>query len=235
MWTGPAPMRPYNRLVHPRGWRAFMEYCNGIVGDMCVHMFDMTRWALDLGWPKSVSSSGGILMDKASKANITDTQTAVFNYDDLQVVWQHRTWGDAPDPKYPWAAVLYGEKGTLKMGVNSYDFEPVGGGSPIHGDCVYETDKYPEDRTEKDIEQFAASAMRGHMRNFISCVDSRSRPVADIEQGYISTASCILANLSLKLGRTLAWDPVAGSVINDDEANRLLARPYRGPWTHPAA
>src|SRR6185369_16661694 len=51
MWTGPAPMRPYNSIVHPRGWRAFMEYGNGIVGDMCVHMLDMTRWMMDLGWP----------------------------------------------------------------------------------------------------------------------------------------------------------------------------------------
>ena len=57
MWTGPAPMRPYNSLVHPRGWRAFMEYGNGIMGDMCIHMFDMMRWMLDLGWPKRVSSS----------------------------------------------------------------------------------------------------------------------------------------------------------------------------------
>src|SRR4051794_20852939 len=55
MWTGPAPMRPYNALVHPRGWRAFMEYGNGIVGDMCVHMLDMVRWMMDLGWPLSVS------------------------------------------------------------------------------------------------------------------------------------------------------------------------------------
>ncbi|HUR44856.1 MAG TPA: Gfo/Idh/MocA family oxidoreductase, partial [Candidatus Saccharimonadales bacterium] len=57
MWTGPAPMRPYNKWVHPRGWRAFMEYGNGIVGDMCIHMLDMVRWMMDLGWPKSVSSS----------------------------------------------------------------------------------------------------------------------------------------------------------------------------------
>src|SRR5512135_1450608 len=78
MWTGPAPMRPYNRLVHPRGWRAFMEYGNGIVGDMCIHMLDMVRWMLDLGWPNRVESSGGILVDKNSKANITDTQSATF-------------------------------------------------------------------------------------------------------------------------------------------------------------
>ena len=49
MWTGPAPMRPYNRIMHPRGWRAFMEYGNGIIGDMCIHMFDMTRWMLGFG------------------------------------------------------------------------------------------------------------------------------------------------------------------------------------------
>src|SRR6267154_1458142 len=69
MWTGPAPMRPYNKLVHPRSWRAFMEYGNGIIGDMCIHMLDMVRWMMDLGWPKRVSSSGGIFMDKKSKAN----------------------------------------------------------------------------------------------------------------------------------------------------------------------
>ncbi len=105
MWTGPAPMRPYNSLVHPRGWRAFMEYGNGIVGDMCIHMFDMVRWMLGLGWPKRVSSEGGILIDKQSKANISDTQTATFDYDNLKLVWQHRTWGSAPDPdpNYAWS------------------------------------------------------------------------------------------------------------------------------------
>jgi hypothetical protein len=58
--------------------------------------------------------------------------------------------------------------------------------------------------------------------------------VADIEEGYISTASCILANLSMKLGRTLAWDPQTGRIAGDEDANRLLARPYRTPWVHPA-
>jgi predicted dehydrogenase len=235
-WTGPAPMRPYNSIVHPRGWRAFMEYGNGIVGDMCIHMLDMVRWMLDLGWPKSVSSSGGILVDKGAKANITDTQNATFDFGDLQVVWEHRTWGEAPDPKYPWAATIYGDKGTLKASVNSYDFTPVGGNAkPIHADVVMELDKYPEDRTEKDLERHVAPAIRGHMKDLLANIESRGKPVADIEQGYISTTSCILANMSQKLGRTLAWDQRAGRIAGDDEANRLLARPYRSPWVHPRA
>ena len=57
-----------------------MEYGNGIVGDMCVHMLDMTRWMMELGWPTRISSTGGIFVDKASKANITDTQTATFDF-----------------------------------------------------------------------------------------------------------------------------------------------------------
>ncbi len=124
MWTGPAPMRPFNRRTHPRGWRAFMEYGNGIVGDMCIHMLDMVRWMLELGWPRSVASSGGIYVEKESNANTTDTQTAVFDYPDFQVVWNHRTWGDMPDPDYPWAAIFYGEKGTLKASVFKYEFFP---------------------------------------------------------------------------------------------------------------
>jgi predicted dehydrogenase len=235
MWTGPAPMRPYNQLVHPRGWRAFMEYGNGIVGDMCIHMFDAVRWMLDLGWPKRISSTGGILVSKGSKSNIADTQTATFEYGDVDIVWQHRTWGESPDPKYPWGMTLYGDRGTLKASVMSYDFTPNGSGAKIHRDVTYEREQYPEDVTEKDIEIHVAPAVRRHMQDFLAAIASRGRPVADIEQGYISTASCIMANLAMKLGRTLAWDAEKGRVIGDDEANALLRRPYRNPWVHPEA
>ena len=234
LWTGPAPMRPYNKLVHPRSWRAFMEYGNGIVGDMCIHMLDMVRWLLDLGMPVRVGSTGGILIDKASKANISDTQTATFDFDDLPVVWTHRTYGDAPDPKYPWGATIYGDKGTLKAGVMSWDFIPRGeGGTPLHEDVTYEFEQFPEDRTEKDLERHVAPAIRGHMKNLLECIQSGARPVADIEQGYTSTTACILANHSMELGRSLTWDGTAGRIANDDEANTLLARPYRTPYTHP--
>jgi predicted dehydrogenase len=234
MWTGPAPMRPYNSIVHPRGWRAFMEYGNGIMGDMCIHMYDMVRWMLDLRWPRKVSSSGGIQVAKNTKANIADTQTATFDHGDLQVIWQHRTWGDAPPGRYPWGATLYGDKGTLEASVMGYTFTPRGNGSPIKVDVKYELEEYPEDKTEKDLEKHVAPAIRHHMQDFLARIADRGRPVADIEEGYISTACCILANLSMKLGRSLAFDPTTGRIPGDDEATALLARPYRSPWVHPA-
>src|SRR5687768_6472131 len=234
MWTGPAPLRPYNSLVHPRRWRAFMEYGNGIVGDMCIHMLDMVRWMMDLGWPRRIDSSGGILLPHNSRANIPDTQTATFDFEDVKVIWQHRSWGAPPDPKYPWGATFYGNKGTLKASVHSYDFTPTQkGGEAIHKDVTYELEQYPEDKTEPELEKHCAPAIRAHMKDFLAAIATRGRPVADIEQAYISTTSCILANLALQLGRTLTWDPNNGRVIGDAEANRLLERPYRSPWVHP--
>ena len=235
MWTGPAPLRPYNKLVHPGRWRAFMEYGNGIVGDMCIHMHDMVRWMLDLGWPISVSSTGGILVQKESKANISDTQTAMFDHGDVKVVWQHRTYGEPPDPKYPWGATFYGDKGTLKASVMSYDFIPIGqdAGAPVHKDVTYEFEQFPEDKTEERLEKHVAPAIRGHMKDLLRCIATRGKPVADIEQGYISSASSILANVSMKLGRSLKWDAARNEVIGDAEANQLLRRPYRAPWVHP--
>ncbi|MEJ7766459.1 MAG: Gfo/Idh/MocA family oxidoreductase [Chitinophagaceae bacterium] len=235
MWTGPAPLRPYDGLPHVRWWRTFNEYGNGIMGDMCIHMFDTVRWMLKLGWPKRISSTGGIYVDKTGKSNISDTQSAVFEYDGLNCIWQHRSWGAPSDPNYPWSFKLFGEKGTLAASTMQYDFTPVGEGQKIHKDVVYEKEKYPEDLTEAKIELNAAPATRLHMLDFLSAIESNGKPVADINEGHISTASCIIANLSMKTGRPIVYDPVKHQIKDDPEANSLLIRPYRQPWVHPDA
>src|SRR6266404_917406 len=225
MWTGAAPLRPYDGLPHKRWWRTFKEYGNGIVGDMCVHMLDTTRWMLGLGWPKRVSSAGGIYVQKEGKSNISDTQIATFEYDAFDAVSQHRTWGTPPDPDYPWALFIYGEKGTLKASTMRADFIPLDtNAKPIHFECVYEREQYPEDVTEKDIELNAAPATRLHMRDFLAAIEKRSRPVADIEQGHISTASCILANMSMDLGRPIVYDAKNCLVVGDHDATKHLSR-----------
>lgn len=233
-YVGPAPWRNYNPKIHPRQWRAFREFSNGQTGDLCVHFFDTIRYFLDLGWPKQIAASGGILMrGPDSKINTHDTQTALFDYGDVQVVWTQRNWGQNPDPDYPWAATLYGDKGTLKMSVWKWDFIPKNGGTPEHGDYLDEKEEYPEDLQHKRTEIFAAPATRRHMKDFLAARREGKRPVSDIEQGYISSACCIMANLSMELGHGLRWDSEKGQIIGDDEANRRLARTYRGDWQHP--
>ncbi len=235
LWTGPAPLRPYDGLPHTRWWRTFMEYGNGITGDMCVHMLDTVRWMLKLGWPTQVTGTGGIYVQKDGKSNIADTQTAIFEFPELNVVWQHRTWGNPVDPEYPWAFKIYGENGMLAGSTMQADYFPYGDGEePIHYDVVYEKEEYPEDVTEDRIELNAAPATRLHMKDWLKAIDNNTRPIADVEEGHISTASCILANISMELGgRPLRYDPKSMTVIDDPEATAKLRRPYRAPYQHP--
>lgn len=240
LWTGPAPLRPFNKTIHPRGWRAYMEYGNGTIGDMGIHMIDMVRWMLNLGWPKRITSTGGNYLHQEGLANISDLQTATFDYGDLQLTWQHRYFGEKPDPKYWWGATFYGEKATLKASVFGFDLTPLDGSPALHREWndpaakyPVDSDKFPDDKTEKGIEYHVAPAIRQHMKNLLECTANRGRPRADIAQGHASTAAVILANLSMQLRRTLAWDESTGRVLADDQANQLLARPYRAPWLHP--
>ncbi|WZO96034.1 Gfo/Idh/MocA family oxidoreductase [Isosphaeraceae bacterium EP7] len=228
MWTGPAPMRPYSVLTHPRQWRKFTEYCSGITGDMAVHMLDAARYLMGVRYPRSVSSSGGIYVEKKGKANTTDTQTITLDYGDLTAIWEHRTWGKQDDPKYGWGVNFYGDKGTLKVSIDEWDFIPEGDGKPVHMDFVRETVK-PHEEGDANI----IPGNRAHWRNFLEAIEARSRPVADIEEGHVSTTICHLGNISMKLGRSLAWDGAKERVIGDDEANALLRRDYRAPWVYP--
>ncbi|CAH0999319.1 Inositol 2-dehydrogenase/D-chiro-inositol 3-dehydrogenase [Neolewinella maritima] len=228
-WTGPAPLLPYRGLPHRR-WRSFQAYGNGIVGDMCVHMLDMTRWMLDLGWPDRVASTGGIRVQTAADATTTDTQTVVFDYPEFSCVWQHRSWGPPVDEDFPWAMTLYGAQGVLRADPYKYDFSPHDG-ETVRVEAVYERDAFPEDLTEPDIELHTAPATRAHMADFLQAIDTGGRPVADIAEGMISTAACILGNLALEAGHPLAYDPVARAIV--PEHPELLARTYRPPYQHP--
>ena len=67
-------------------------------------------------------------------------------------------------------------------------------------------------------------------RNWIECMRSRQRPLCDVEDGHHVAVACNLANMSVKLGRSIRWDPDKQIVIGDKEAAALCYRPYREPW-----
>ncbi|HVZ99168.1 MAG TPA: Gfo/Idh/MocA family oxidoreductase [Caulobacterales bacterium] len=231
-YCGPAPRVDYIPGMHPRDWRAFEVFGNGYMGDVGIHMIDLSRYLLNLGWPKSVASTGGILVDTQSAATVPDTQNATFMFDDVMMTWTNRQWGDPPDAGEQWGTTLHGEHGALLMYNAGYEFRPHEG-ARFGARLASELDEYPLDAQMQDWEQPLAAITRHHLRDFLAAIESGGRPTADIEEGHKSTACCILANTALKLGRTLHWDGHA--VIGDDEADRVLARPYRAPWAHPAA
>lgn len=236
LWTGPAPMRPFYPMVADRMWRSFFEYGNGTLGDMGVHMFDMARWLLGLGWPKRITSVGGRYVFTKGIQNIPDTQTVIFDYENLQVIWNHRWAGRLPDERHPWGAYLYGTEGTLKASVFGWDFLPKDRSKPTEsGEVLYEYDLFPEDENEDPslhIEKHTSEGMRKLMRDFIRQHEERGKCISDIEEGAISTACCVLGNVSMNLGEALSYDIATGQT-DSQAANALLARPYREGWTHP--
>ena len=97
-----------------------------------------------------------------------------------------------------------------------------------------EKEQFPEDVTEKDNEVHAAPATREQMRDWLKAIENDTLPVADVLEGHISTASCILANMSMELdGRPLRYNPKTMTVEGDEEATALLRRPYRDGYAHP--
>ncbi len=230
LWVGPAPMTPFNPVYVPKTWRGFGQFANGIVGDMFVHMLDTARYLVGFDWPKTVTSTGGRYVHRKAKANVPDTQSIALDYGDFSVLWDHRTYGPADDPRYPWAVCLYGEKGVLRLDVAKWEFEPHGGGKPAK-----DTADLNKELADRDQDAQTVPAGMNHMKNFLDCVGSRKKPVADIGEGYISTASCLLGNVALATGRTLKFDAVTQTVNGDAEANALFRREYRKPWVYPEA
>lgn len=236
-WVGPAPRISYRAMLEERGWRSFQEYGNGQIGDLGVHMLDKMRWLLGLGWPERVSSTGGILADSPPySATITDTQRSVFQYPGLELSWEHRTWGVSPIPARHWSdqwgARLIGSEGTLNLTMLEYVFTPAGGG-PGEGRHLLSRSGDLDHLDFTQVDNAYEETEDRHMRDFLAARLTRSRPVADIAEGHLSSALCQLANLALDLGRPVTYDPSTRRIRNDPEASARLARPFRAPWVHP--
>ncbi len=69
-----------------------------------------------------------------------------------------------------------------------------------------------------------------HRRNFLNCIKTRTRPICDVEIGHGSLVACLVSEISIRLGRSLEWDPANEDFVGDEEASNLLTRPMRGPW-----
>ncbi len=236
LWTGPAPLLPFKATKEDRGWRALMEYGNGSIGNLGVHMVDKVRFLLGLGWPESVFSSGGLYIDKQSGSNLDDTQRSIFHYPDLDISWHQRMWGGSPIPQRHWSdqwgARFIGQNGTLNITMFEYVFTPAKGDAREGRNLVSKTGDLDNLDFNLTGEAFKETENR-HVLDFMQARETRSRPIADIEQGHISTAMCILANVSQQVGRKLVYDPKTRTVVGDAAATKLLARSYRTPWIHP--
>ena len=225
MWCGPAPLRAYNPSMHPRGFRNYLDYANGTLGDWGIHWMDQILWWTDEKAPRKVYSTGGRPIRRDS-TDAPDHQVATFEFEGFTAVWEHRNFAannaEKTHPQQPVGCYFYGTEGTFHMGW-------------LDGWTFYPTDpKKPTIHQEAKLDKPDDQNIRALWADFVDAIAKNRTPICDIEQGHRSTNMALLGMLSLKLGRSVAWDGASQTIINDPEANALLGRAYRGEWQYPA-
>ncbi len=228
-WCGPAPMRPFNKKIHPFGHRQFLDYANGQLGDWGIHWIDQALWITGAQHPKTVFSTGGRSI-KGSPINASDAQTtdapdhqiAAYQFDDFSLTWEHRQFaGDTSTKHQPFGVHFYGTKGTFHLGwQDGWTFYPS---DPKHP-TVHEDSKFTGEFQDNVPELW---------RDFLDAIAKNRPPACDIESGHRATTAALLGIVSLKLGRSIRWDADKQTIPDDPEAAALLQRPYRAPWEYP--
>jgi predicted dehydrogenase len=251
MFLGPAPRRPYNPNRGIYHFRWFWDYSGGQMTNLAHHALDIVHWTLACELREVTSVGGRFALE--DNGETPDTQDSVFRLvcsnagsvadgAELTATWSHR---EASAGTGNTSSIeFYGTKGTLVIGRRGFTVSadkrvPPGnrvpqfaGAHPVGGPQRVATNgpeqlwtEAIEDSTGSEREQFS-----GHVRNFLDCIKSRETPRSDLESAHKVSTFCHLANLSLRLGRTVRWDAAAQEVVENREGSEMLQRPYRAPW-----
>lgn len=222
-WCGPAKLRPFNRKIHPGGWRQFLDYGNGQLGDWGVHWLDQVLWWSEEKYPKTIFCSGGrsvagaaVLNEREQTTDAPDHQVATYQFENFTAVWEHRQFAENHSEKHRIGAYFYGTNGILHIGWrDGWTFYPAKTSeAPVHQDSMLQE---PDGHNIKLL-----------WADFIEAIEAKKRPVADIELAHRSSVLPLLGMISYKTGRSLKWDGAREEIIGDAEASKLLAPAYRG-------
>ena len=230
LYCGPAPLRHFNKRIHPGGFRNYLDFANGILGDWGVHWLDQIVWWSGEKHPKTIFSAGGrpikgpvVLNEKEQTSDAPDHQVVTYEFENFTAVWEHRRFGGNETEKSKVGCYFYGSKGIFHMGWrDGWTFYPADG----KGSVVHEDPKFDDEKDGHNVPPL--------WRDFIESIEAKRLPVADVEIGHLATNMSLLGMISEKLGRSVVWDGSSERFPGDEEANALLKRDYRAPWEYPA-
>ncbi len=223
-WVGPGPMRPFNSLIVRDAYQncSFMDFSGGWTPGMAPHIVDLPVWALELGYPEVTYCSGGrYVIEDAGDA--PDVQEVLWRYPGFTMTWMMSLVNSFAfdfgrgTPARRLGIYFHGVNGTLYSNYSMHEVVPEGN--------LMEDAKPPE-------KSIAPSA--GHEREWLDCVRSRRQPSCNPDYHCRIDVPVCLANLSMRLGRAIRFDPASQKIVGDDEAARLAVPEYRAPWKFPA-
>jgi predicted dehydrogenase len=220
LWLGPAPARAFNENHFHYHWHFFWDYGTGDLGNTGVHSLDAVRWLLGKQeHPVAAHCIGGLYEAGAPTDQKTpNNQYSTYQYaDGTELHCDLRNWFSGPPEAQ--GIYIFGSKGWMKVGEDKSQ--------------VYFGRKNEPGPTLTADE--GADSGQAHFENFIDCVRSRKQDDlrAPLEEGHFSTALCHLGNISYRVGRSLKFDGATERFVADEEADRLLRRDYRKPYSLP--
>ncbi len=217
LWLGPARSMPYNKKHTHGQFRWLIDFGGGQIRDRGAHVMSIANWIMDCDakGPVSIDASGDPPRDGMYDSAVTMRVTYEFKDPDWTLVWaQPGETSKELDARY--GAVYHGDKGRLSV--------TLGDGQGTA------TEQKAKDY-KASIDGVKVFQSPGHMENFEDCIRTREKPIMHMEAGHRVASLCILGNVAFQLRRKLEWDWKTERVVNDDEANRMLSRPGRGPWS----
>jgi len=238
MWLGPAPKRPFNPKRGIYHFRWFWDYSGGQMTNLGAHEIDIVQWYMGHKGPSRVSSFGGRYAIQDS-GETPDTQEAIFEYPNMTMSYSLRE--ASAGSRAGHTLEFFGTKGSLQISRGGLTVTPDLKSDPNNAIPQFRghsaggpqrSEARPEPwTTAMQVQGSSPEQFDLHVRNFLDCVKSRQKTVADVEDGHRTAVACHLANVSLRLGgRTLRWDPETETLAGDREASAMLERPYRKPW-----
>jgi len=246
MWLGPAPKKPYTPHRSLYHFRWFWDYSGGQMTNLGAHTLDQVLWLMNVKGPSMVSSTGGRFALE-DDGETPDLQDALWVFPGFTVNYAIREANAMRGDPAARGQVYLGTKGSLVLS-GDYEVIPENRIDPVNdiprfqghpvGGPVY-SDVKPAPWIEASKGGVASDARYGtggedtmamNERNWLDCIRSRKRPFCEVEDGHRVAVACNLANMSLRLGRSIRWDPEKEQVIGDKEAAAMCVRPYRAPW-----
>jgi predicted dehydrogenase len=221
LWQGPAPRRPYrDNLVH-YNWHWFLHWGTGEINNNGLHEIDICRWALDVGLPNRVSSSGGRYQFD-DDWEFYDTQIASFEYGDAMISWEGRSCNGFGFFDRGRGATIHGTDGTALIDRNGYILYDNAGA------LIKQVNERAPSTTIDIVGGGALDTY--HIDNFLRAIRDGDSLNSPVDEGVSSTLLCHLGNISQALGRALEVDPRTGRVIDDREATAMWGREYEPGW-----
>jgi predicted dehydrogenase len=228
MWLGPRAFRPYQYNIAPYKFRWWSNYSNQM-GNWGVHYMDVIRWMMGETAPTFITAHGGKYAIDDDR-DIPDTMEVTFEFSSgAMITFSIFEASDGGMLQYG-EVELHGTKGTLYVGESGYRLIGSSPGQFQKWDKLIEDENF--DLPNEMLTDGSSGESTGAVvRNFLDCVKSRQTPYCPLEEGHRSTTFAHLANIALKVGSRLEWDPVKERFKHNKAANRLLHYKYRKPWT----